>query len=341
MEQFHPPPEADIGRNAHIFAGNGDYLGGLCINDPPQVSIAAFYRICAHFIIFPSPIHQPNENDCGWSIYPITPSNNPDSIALPRTSSSPLQKGRYAILSASASQIPLSITTEPALHRLETPEPKGPGSKAQPEPSDPRYPRNKLHFEDRILARDGRVCAITGLPEQEQDRLFMLKATHIFPVSMREGWVRNGLGDKWIRKDPDDYDDEGNSLSYPDGLFSPQNGLLLDIAAKFQWDLFHLTVDPDDDYRCVLLCEDTRNQGGRRLNFSSRDPQRLDRVSDECLRWHYHQSVLTLVRGLGADQGWSKDVMYENTRDAGEYDEEDLDKERESVKKCLEWEFGS
>ncbi|KAL2836770.1 hypothetical protein BJY01DRAFT_52251 [Aspergillus pseudoustus] len=126
----------------------------------------------------------------------------------------------------------------------------------------------------------------------------MLKATHIFPVAMHESWVRNGY-ESWIREDPDDYEEEGNSLVAPDELFSPQNGLLLDVAAKHMWDLFRLTVDPDDGYRCVVLCEDTRNQGGKTLNLTARDEKRLDRVSLECLRWHCHQSVLTVVRGLG------------------------------------------
>jgi hypothetical protein len=37
---------------------------------------------------------------------------------------------------------------------------------------------------------------------------------------------------------------------------------------------------------------------------------------------------------------WAEDIMYENAYYTGEYLEEDLDKERESVRRCLEWEFG-
>jgi hypothetical protein len=82
------------------------------------------------------------------------------------------------------------------------------------------------------------------------ERLFELKATHIFPVSMRESWVRHGYAASWICEDPDDYDQEGNSMTWPDKLFSPQNGLLLDVAARTDWDMFRLTVDPDVSLAC-------------------------------------------------------------------------------------------
>ncbi|CEN61733.1 hypothetical protein ASPCAL08383 [Aspergillus calidoustus] len=339
MASFDPPPETQIlHRNAHIFAGNGDYLGGLSVNDPPQVSNAALYRICTHFINLP-PSAQPNK----WSIHRITASNEFDPAPIPRASSSPFQQGRYAILSPSAQLIPLSISTEPALHRLQTPEPPAPRGPDDPyipdvRPSDPEYPRNKLHFEERLIARD-RVCAITGERELPGERLFQLKATHIFPLSMRESCVRNGYDASWIREDPDDYDAEGKSLAEPDKLFSPQNGLLLDVAAKLDWDVFRVTVDPENGYRSVTFCRDKRDYGGKPLNPTAMDETRLDRVSDECLRWHFHQSILTVVRGL-SELMWDQDVMYENAYETGEYDEDDLIKERESMKQRLEWEFG-
>jgi hypothetical protein len=221
---------------------------GLFVNNPPQVSNAALYRICTHFINFP-PSAQPNE----WTIHRITPSNEFDPNPIRGDPSSPCEQGRYAILSPSAQPIPLRITTEPALHRLQTPEP--PKLQVPDDcdpyvrPSDPAYPRNKLHFEERLIARDG-VCAITGEKEMGGERLFELKATHIFPVSMRESWVRHGYAASWICEDPDDYDQEGNSMTWPDKLFSPQNGLLLDVAARTDWDMFRLTVDPDVSLAC-------------------------------------------------------------------------------------------
>ncbi|KAI9373616.1 hypothetical protein BJX61DRAFT_541575 [Aspergillus egyptiacus] len=337
MALFEPSPET-LYRNAHLFAGNGEYLGGLTVNEPPQVSNAALYRICTHFIIF-SPSAQPEK----WNIHRITPWNEFDPTPIPRDPSSPFQPGRYAILSPSAHPVPLSITTEPAVHRLQTPEPPVPVAPEETDPyvrpSDPDYPKNKLHFEDRILARD-QVCAVTGRPDLAGDRLFDLKATHIFPLSMRESWVRHGYDSLWIREDPDDYDAEGNSMTWPDKLFSPQNGLLLDLGAKAEWDAFRLTVDPDDRYRSVVFCRDKLGQGGKTLNPRTTDKSRLDRVSDECLRWHFHQSTLTVVRGVG-DLSWEGDVMYDTMYETGEYDDEALDKERESVKQRLEWEFGA
>ncbi|KAL2783515.1 hypothetical protein BJX66DRAFT_344859 [Aspergillus keveii] len=340
MSSFEAPPDTHIYRNAHIFAGNGDYLGGFYVNNPPQVSNATLYRICTHFINFP-PSTQPNE----WAIHRVTPSNEFDPVPIPRDPSppSPFEQGGYAILTPSTHPIPLSITTEPALHRLQTPEP--PNLQVPDDcdpyvrPSDPAYPRNKLHFEERLIARDG-VCSITGEKEIGGERLFELKATHIFPVSMRESWVRHGYKSSWIREDPDDYDDEGNSLTWPDKLFSPQNGLLLDVAVRTGWDMFRLTVDPDDGYRSMTFCKDQMHHGGQTLHPRATDETRLDRVSGECLRWHFHQSILTVVRGLG-DMRWAEDIMHENAYYTGEYLEEDLDKERKSVRRCLEWEFGS
>ncbi|KAJ0417470.1 hypothetical protein BJY00DRAFT_315939 [Aspergillus carlsbadensis] len=150
MASFEPPPGTRIYRNAHLFAGNGNYLGGLFVNNPPQVSNATLYRICTHFINFP-PSTQPTE----WTIHRITPSNVFDPTPIPRDPlfRSPFEQGRYAILSPSAHPIPLNITTEPALHRL-TPEPPVPQALDDPyiRPSNPAYPRNKLHFEERLLA---------------------------------------------------------------------------------------------------------------------------------------------------------------------------------------------
>lgn len=89
----------------------------------------------------------------------------------------------------------------------------------------------------------------------------------------------------------------------------------------------------------MTFCRDQMHHGGKTLNPRATDVSRLNRVSDECLRWHFHQSVLTVVRALG-DMMWAEDIMYENAYYTGEYLEEDLDKERESVRECLEWEFG-
>jgi hypothetical protein len=89
----------------------------------------------------------------------------------------------------------------------------------------------------------------------------------------------------------------------------------------------------------VTFCRDKRDYGGKPLNPTATDETRLDRVSDECLRWHFHQSILTVVRGL-SELMWDQDVMYENAYETGEYDEDDLIKERESVKQRSEWEVG-
>ncbi|KAL3456264.1 hypothetical protein BJX64DRAFT_294255 [Aspergillus heterothallicus] len=214
MDLFSPPSHILLERNAHLFSGKGDYLGGLYVNEPSHISNAAFYRICTHFL-HTSPSRPPDT----WTIHRISEANKFETNAIPR-SSSPFKEGRYALLGPSHETISLTVSDEPALHRLATPEPR-----ECLDHLDPSYPSNKRYFEDRILARD-KVCAITGLPDDSYARLETLKATHIFPVSMRELWVRNQYERKWLREDADVARDESsNRLDGPDRLFSPQNGL--------------------------------------------------------------------------------------------------------------------
>ncbi|KAL4910396.1 hypothetical protein BDW74DRAFT_173853 [Aspergillus multicolor] len=313
MPPFEAPDPHHF-RNVYIFAANGDHLGALYINDPPQVTNASFYRICTHFIKSPLPQE-------AWAIHPITPMDNFASNPLPR-SSLPLQKGRYVLLGPEMQRINATITDEPALHRLYTPESFSPVSR-NGSPRDPRH----LRFGERVYERD-KACAITGFkPPPPPDHLLGVRATHIFPLCLRQLWVRNGWGDEWIKSD----EDEDEELIGPDRLYSAQNGLLLGACARSFFCTFVLTVDPDDDYRVVFLCQDTLGYNGRRLSETA-----IGNVSDECLRWHFHQSILTAVRGMG-EGNWDDDVIYENVMDFGDYDEEDKELERESVRGVTEW----
>lgn len=89
-----------------------------------------------------------------------------------------------------------------------------------------------------------------------------------------------------------------------------------------------------DGYRSVLFHEDTdaRNHSGLTLSETARG-----KVSDDCLRWHFHQTVITWVRGLG-EPYWDREVLYENVCEFGDWSEEDKELQEERVKEILVWE---
>lgn len=111
------------------------------------------------------------------------------------------------------------------------------------------------------------------------------------------------------------------SLIGPDNMFSAQNGLLLDGSVHSLFDSFRLAVNPDvrrfssffnkvflefhntdfeqRGHTIVAFKGDMRNLGGRILDNSTRSGAPDHRVSDQCLRWHLHQAILTHMRGAG------------------------------------------
>ncbi|KAL4998082.1 hypothetical protein BDV10DRAFT_185691 [Aspergillus recurvatus] len=59
-------------------------------------------------------------------------------------------------------------------------------------------------------------------------------------------------------------------------------------------------------------------------------------INNECLRWHYHQSILMVARGTG-EPGWNGDAWDEDVSTYGN-EEKDKARERESVSEILQWE---
>lgn len=61
-----------------------------------------------------------------------------------------------------------------------------------------------------------------------------------------------------------------------------------------------------DNYRLICLEPDSISVDGRVLHPCCRNSQDPDRVSDQLLRWHHRQAVLTHMKGAG-EKGWETD----------------------------------
>ncbi|RDW90558.1 uncharacterized protein DSM5745_02333 [Aspergillus mulundensis] len=281
-------------RNVHIFAGNGDYLGGLFLNNPPRITNARFQTYCARFIVF--------AQGSQWRLYVLGGDNQAQSMVL--RNSSAMRRGRYVILGPERQQIPVTLRTDPAQRRVPT-----------NQPPTSRLRGNQRHFRRAVLARDGR-CAITGAegPPERPNR--GLVAAHIYPVARQNEWARNNLQQAWLTDTS-----PAQSIS-PNGLFSAQNGLLLSSGYLHEsFDSFDVGIDPDDNYRVVVFNTDRMNLGGRSLNARTRQGNVNHRVSDHCLRWHFQQCILTHMRGAGEPIWDLFDDDYEDTNAIMEHED--------------------
>ncbi|KAF8535175.1 hypothetical protein BDD12DRAFT_918718 [Trichophaea hybrida] len=125
-------------------------------------------------------------------------------------------------------------------------------------------------FRNGIRARDGR-CVMSGMVN---------RVAHIFPLEKGDPvWIQGSYG-RWIT----DIDDT-NGVSKINSL---QNGILLRRDIHGIFDRYLLSVNPEDGYKVVVFGDDT-----------CRIPNDPHRVSDELLRWHFRQSVLANMRGVG------------------------------------------
>ena len=66
-----------------------------------------------------------------------------------------------------------------------------------------------------------------------------MEASHIFPTSLIQEWNRNSYKSNWVT------DDSPSSDIGESGLYSLQNGLLLDNTVHTYFDDFKLGIDPD------------------------------------------------------------------------------------------------
>ena len=76
---------------------------------------------------------------------------------------------------------------------------------------------------------------ITGY---QDDEFTGLNAAHIFPVARQSSWNRNDYGNAWIS------DTSPASSIAGNGIYSPQNGLLLQATVHTMFDQYKIAINP-------------------------------------------------------------------------------------------------
>ncbi|KAG0636796.1 hypothetical protein HOY80DRAFT_975808 [Tuber brumale] len=139
-----------------------------------------------------------------------------------------------------------------------------------------------------------RKCVISGLSNPEiliqANSWTGFEAVHIFPSEHESLWIQSDY-QRWIT----DMDNASGSSK----INSPQNGFLLQSTARQMFNQYLISVNPDDGYKVVMFTIDFLQCDGRILDPACRNPADPRHVSDQLLRWHFRQSVLANVRGVG------------------------------------------
>ncbi|RPB03499.1 hypothetical protein L873DRAFT_1841125 [Choiromyces venosus 120613-1] len=135
----------------------------------------------------------------------------------------------------------------------------------------------------------GHVVATTNNPLQpgEYD---VYCDMHIFPLEKESLWIHLGYS-RWIT---DMEDAVGISK-----INSLQNRFLLRSDIHQLFDQYLISVNPDDNYKIVVFDDDYLGLDGWILDPVCCDPANPHRVSDQLLRWHFRQSILANMRGVG------------------------------------------
>jgi len=167
--------------------------------------------------------------------------------------------------------------------------------------NEPWIPRSISHstaasdstFCHKVRNRDRR-CVISGLINPaghiQANNWGGFQAAHIFPPEHESLFTRCDYG-QWITN----IDDTLGTAK----IDSCQNGFLVDSVTHTKFDQYLISVNPDDSYKIVVFDIDIFGLDGRILDPVCRNPDDPHRVSDELLRWHFHQSILANVRGAG------------------------------------------
>ncbi|KAF1811697.1 hypothetical protein P152DRAFT_507894 [Eremomyces bilateralis CBS 781.70] len=197
----------------------------------------------------------------------ITNANFLSMVEILVLNDSKLQPGKYYITAAD----PFSVNNEPWLLRTIS---HTTGTRVKP-------------FCAAVRARDRR-CVISGVEaiNSDLDDWTGFHATHVFPLAYHDHWTKNGY-DRWITILPE----KGEAIN------SVQNGLLLRTDIHELFDMFNLSINPDDNYKIVFFTRDANGLAGKCLDQKFRD--NLQRPVDQVLRWHFRQAVLANMRGAG------------------------------------------
>ncbi|RAK95981.1 HNH endonuclease signature motif containing protein [Aspergillus ibericus CBS 121593] len=274
---FQIPQLHGVSRNVHLFDGNGGYQ-----NDPPQLTSALLCAMCDHFLGFEFPRTR-------WYLFAL--GNNNTVVERVARNSVYIRPGKYAVLGR---YYPLDVwvTDERLIRRVLTPQPPSSQLRA-----------NQAHFRDSLRRRDG-TCAISGHGGVPEEPWLGINAAHIYPVSQLDSWNWNGYS-RWV------IDTTDPSLIAPNRLFSPENGRLLDSSIHILFNYFKLAVSPEVRPGIFTISLSIM-QANLPSSMDIADPRtrpardRNRAVSDDLLRWHFHQAILTNMKGTDEDP-WDLD----------------------------------
>lgn len=180
----------------------------------------------------------------------------------------PLVPGKYFVKSTE----PFSLTNETPLLRTIS---QSSGSRV-------------ASFAQSVRERD-RQCLISGLKVQSRDGVDFFtsfQAAHIFPIAYEGHWIEQDYG-RWITIQPA----KGGSIN------SVQNGILLLSHFHQLFNLYDISINPDDNYKVVAFAPYPYQVEGKYLDRELFT--RPDAPADQLLRWHFRQAVLTNMRGAG------------------------------------------
>ncbi|KAF1816448.1 hypothetical protein P152DRAFT_464000 [Eremomyces bilateralis CBS 781.70] len=82
-----------------------------------------------------------------------------------------------------------------------------------------------------------------------------------------------------------------------EAINSVQNGLLLRTDIHELFDMFNISINPDDNYNIVFFTRDANGLAGKCLDKNFRG--NLQRPVDQVLRWHFRQAALANMRDAG------------------------------------------
>ncbi|PUU75709.1 hypothetical protein B9Z19DRAFT_1152524 [Tuber borchii] len=163
---------------------------------------------------------------------------------------------------------PIQVTNEPWVQRLSFRR---------------NTPDRETIFQREVRTRD-KKCVITGIANSDIQIQLGIWAE-------RESlWIQYGY-DQLIT-------DMGNATG-SSKIDSVQNGFLLNPTAQQLFDQYLISINPDDGYKVVVFGNDIFGYDGRTLDPVCRNPADPHSLSDQVLRWHFRQSVLANIRGVG------------------------------------------